>query len=430
MELEDSYGSFDSRGSWLRIQSADPAVTYLKVSLAQIYPGCRSSFIANTDVGELGRDIGANTHLRKLKLAGYSPADGAIGILQMLCEGLAQNQSIEKLCVYGDDNIAGEMCRYLTPFLEGNQNLKTVDVGDQEKDDMCQSFVSNSGGLDIRGIRLVAAPLLRREFPLEKLVLMRNKIDDDVVEALVVALLQNPDRTPKVLDFSHNCIDQRGYESLARLVQDRRCTLKNLVLFGNRSIQDNAFISFARALIGNTTLERMELPCCNGAQSWDDYYDEDSEGSWDDYDNERTSKLSITETAMEAFRQTICNTTSINATVSSNHTFQYLGYSDGMLPVRYLNFNRNENKNAVARRKIFEYHYVWCEDAFLFLSFFDKLEPDLLVRILELIEEYGGLHCVAWHSMVYSLVKHNPMVCGTKKPVPTVGGNSRKRSRC
>lgn len=138
--------------------------------------------------------------------------------------------------------------------------------------------------------------LMRRGAPFDELSLVNydnNDINDDFVEALVMKFRENPTLIPKKLTLASNNIGQNGYSFVATLLKDPRCTMEVLDLTFNFKIKTETIIVFANALAEKNALKQLRVP-----------------------------QAVITTTGLRACSQCLCNTTSIEATYSSNHTLQ------------------------------------------------------------------------------------------------------------
>ena len=161
-------------------------------------------------------------------------------------------------------------------------------------------------------------------------------------------------------------MSQSGYDAVARLLRDPRCTLEEFRFTPKRITGANWATSFANSLIGNRTLKRL---CIYGG--------------------------GVTGTDLGAFSHILCDTASIDATYYSNHTLHSIERDlyDDNTPItiklrKYLELNRNDDKLAVAQQKVFIQHIV---HDFRMQSF-EGMEPNLLVRVLTFIDNgIGGL---------------------------------------
>ena len=418
---------FTSGENLLRIKRNDPTLKEVIVDLQN-----ESQLHLENDIEALGKAIGNNTHVCKMWLhlmlrARDNANEAKLNLFQLFLEEISQNRSIENLWLdYQELQLGADLIvRSIGPFLERNNNLKTFRI----------TFFRIELNRD--NMNSIMAPLVRRETPLEKLDLGWNSIDDDSVEALVTLFLGNPAMAPKEIDLSGNCISDNGCRSLATLLQNPRFTLEKLNLYEN-DVKVNSAILFVNALVGNTTLKELNI---NGDCISTEY---------------------MTTGGLRAFSQSLCDTTNINTTYSSNHTLQVLAYLGGYMSPdyelddpdydsdddyeielrienklhleisQYLSWNANDNKTIVARKKLFMNHFV----TNFTMEPFEGMEPELLIRVLSFMEkasgENGGVtNSVARNLILSELVTKNPMICDIVKTGPDTNVNvhSRKRNR-
>ena len=408
--IDDDDGNFKPADNWLRIKRDDPSLTNVAVYahryarnqldrlafwLLSLNPRNNLVLTTTAEIEELGRDIGNNTHLVRLVVM-RDNIDESRRIFQLLCEGINQNRSINRLHLNNQCGREGLMFQFLNPFLENNNNLQQIIVHVYE--------------LNSEGLCLLMAPLMRRGTPLDLLALYQNSIDDGLVEELVAVFLENPALTPKNLNLRHNNFGRNGIDAIARLLRDPRCTMEGLDLSGNHINNDSAII-LADGLVRNNKLRKLNL-----------------DGTL------------ITTAGFGFFSPCLCNRSSINATFSSNHTLQFLGhfythenvpadvtawidYENPLHPMpadlqEYLEWNTNENKKIVARQKVFMQHFI--RD--FRMQAFEGMDPDLLVSVLNFMdrassENNGVSNINARHSIlirILSQVLNNSLMIRTK----------------
>ena len=78
--------------------------------------------------------------------------------------------------------------------------------------------------------------LLRDESSPYICLISGTEIDDDLTDELVAAFCENPALTPTKIHLGNNNIDQKGCVSIAMILEDPRCSLKELLLCGNMDI--------------------------------------------------------------------------------------------------------------------------------------------------------------------------------------------------
>ena len=184
---------------------------------------------------------------------------------------------------------------------------------------------------------------------LEKLDLTDNEIGDNGLDALMRGLpasvhtlhlsqnniafarQQSPLRFDD-LDLSENPISLDGLRKFADSLADPGCCVRKLRLMGlQNALADEGAAIIAAGLRSNRTVTHLGLTM-------------DRDG--------------LTRTALDAFSSTLCNTTSINDTYSSNHMLQqFIGYSKLSDDIEVmLALNSNQDKNLVAAEKILLSH--------------------------------------------------------------------------
>lgn len=135
----------------------------------------------------------------------------------------------------------------------------------------------------------------------------------------------------ETLSLNYNRIGDTGCQALSTLLEDPSCNIQTLNLLHNQ-INNEGINNLVNSLSNNIKLKELKL---GGNQM----------------DNENEVK--------EAFVKLLCNTTSINATYSSNHTLTKLplpNFHMGNQLVVLLKLNKGTNKKYVAMIKILKYH--------------------------------------------------------------------------
>ena len=385
MELYDaikddvrSRDNIRSRENWNRIKIDDPALTALRVCLAPDHPG-NGPIIEDAEIGELGRDIGRNTSLRKLEFNGRVPNMTLAS--RRFPEG--DIDEARRLFLSNGLQLSKETFQLLSPILENNNTLQYLSL--------CYCNIGREE------IRWLATSLAKREIPLDDLHLPCNRIDDDSVRELIMAFHENPGFFPKKLSLSFNSIGQNGCDLIAHLLQDPMCPMEELNLQANRDINDAAAIVLANALVGNRTLNKLDL-----------------------------ASTGVTITGFDSFLRTICDTSTIKTTYASNHTLQYLHFRPPDLR-QHLELNRNNDKKAVARHKVLMHHF----SGDINMQPFEEMTQDLLLGSVNFIDKWGrendrASYDIARRSILYQLIKSDPMLCQIEKSRLVENGNPRK----
>jgi len=268
----------------------------------------------------LGCILRQNTSVEELILSG-SNLD-----VSGLCVGLQHNRCIRKLVFGRIDLQDSEQMNNLVPFLTSNPSLKEVSL-----------YTCKIGPADIN--ILSNALMNRSEDTLEKLDLSNNHFGDIDLDKLFLVLNRNKKMTR--LDLSRTGFGLRGCTLLAKLLENQESSLERLSLSGN-SINDESAIILAESLTKNTKLKRLYLDGNDGVTK-----------GW------------------LAILQLVCNCSSINDVMKSNHTLHsvgmqfandmkkvehVLGVDDANLLYASLDLNESEDNMWVVRRKILWSH--------------------------------------------------------------------------
>jgi len=114
----------------------------------------------------------------------------------------------------------------------------------------------------------------------------------------------------------------------------------------------------------------------------------------------------ITETGWNAFRAVLCDTTSINATHGSNHSFRYLGGTNQSIlqdVETLLELNHDQNKSRVAAKKILQTHHHLDMK-----PLFDR-KLDLLPHVVAWLERFAESRLDHKLSTIYEFARAMPM---------------------
>ena len=417
--------------------------------------GTQQSNRSNLYVTEGARDLewlgyfsGKNTNLKVLRLwsnpfEGFNVFNGAI---ETFCEGVNSNRSIERIVFIEMDLAGGELFQSLLPFFENNNNLcKLVANGCQfgagcarqlslalkgcniSMKSVTLTSIQMEGAqlveiieglgvhpqlesLDLRSMNagrseciVALAALLGVTPDLHTLHLVQNDIDDEGVDALVVAVANS---NLRFLNLSSINITARGCQSLAALLENPNSNLERLRLRSN-SVGDKGAFIFANALATNRKLRDLDL---------------DSNG--------------ITADGWSSFSKILCDTSSITNTFLSNHTLESLGYGPGsglgtgVIPGHIrdsLALNRSsEDKKQVAIKKIFIHH-----NHFDMQPFFE-LDLKVLPLVIDLFERARSVETIDEAGIenrkldaIYQFIRARPDVF---EPIPGQGDEKMKRN--
>jgi len=318
------------------------------------------------DMGWLGYFIGKNDHLKHLYFRDCDAMN--IDVIKPFFSGVSRNKSIASLD-FRMDQLDGEIFTLLEPFFKNNSNLITLSIDEGDLDDdgwrllalaigssknkslqnilLTESNISDEALVDIitslsmhpqlqeinlsenrlnkNGCKALATLLQNSATQLQNLDLGDNELDDESIYALVPAL-KNCYQLHTLRLSRNESITSSGWQQLASILEPPTSKLIRVLLLGN-NINDDALAAFASSLVNNYTLNTLKI------------------------DNNE----SITR-GREAFLKLLCDTSSVNSTFLSNHTFNYLG-TVSTNPLRpLLELNRNEDKKKVAMIKILQHH--------------------------------------------------------------------------
>ena len=383
------------------------------------------------DMGWLGYFIGKNDHLEELNIRPFEPTSGdsVRDVMEPFLRGINNNKSIQKIDFTNVDLLGGEMFTMLGPFFQSNCNLTFINInecnfGDEggrlfalalgsstnkslkmvklENNNIADegmvdiitslSMFPHLEHLDLDGNRLhkngcmALSTLLRcSATELQYLYISNNGINDEGIEALVPAL-KNCYHLGKLWICNNPSITTRGWQSLATIVEAPNSNLEVLDISEN-SVDDEAVAAFANALMNNHTLHTLYL------------------------DN----NPSITAVGWQSFSQTLCNTSSVNATFLSNHTLFNLGdeADENAIIGPLLDLNERDDKKDVATIKILQSH-----DDFDMQPFFEwefKVLPLVLgwletASVLEMPENFEPNIERRKLSTIYQFVRGMPVL--------------------
>ena len=153
-------------------------------------------------------------------------------------------------------------------------------------------------------------------------------------------------------------------------------------------LNEEIAIFFANALVGNKTLRKLDI-----------------------------GDFNATKDVSKAFVQTLCNTSSIHATYTSNHTLVMLehihvvrGQEDNHSAMRqYFDMNINSDKKSVARQKVLMHHF----SGQFSMKDFKAMSPYLLLGTINFLDKWGRTSTsfdVAYHSILFCLIKSDPLI--------------------
>ena len=231
---------------------------------------------------------------------------------------------------------------------------------------------------------------------LEKIGLRDNTINDQVLESLTNALAKNTKL--RELNLRNNYIESnitsRGLQTFSSVFENPNIALERLD-FTDIAVDDRVIVSFANALVNNTTLR--ELIFCSMSL-------------------EENFVNSITSVGYGAMSRTLCNPSTILDTYHSNHTLSKFGKEDEitLLPSNLrslLRYNREESKGTVARMKIIKTHFSG-GDIKTQVKVFTDMESNVLPTAIAWIVQDDGQHKL--DDLLFALLRNVTHLYDTK----------------
>ena len=352
-------------------------------------------------------------------------------------------------------------------LLNSSDTLKTMKVDNSDVQSWHPSFFNGlkgckslevlkyTNGWDQEDLVLMASVL--PNLPLRELNLSSSRINTDAARAISDGISQN--RTLETLVFDSLSTTNDGLVLMIRSILGRTSTVKDLNLHYNNVISGAIMLPLVDTFINNCTLERLVIreDYPGTASGWrafsrvlgssrsvlreidlsdnaindgiiSDFAYElsgnpDSRLKCLDISENRKMCLSITNIGWGAILNLLCNTSSIDATWSSNHTLCDLGKisvqksdqdSDDSdidedhgvkMPVKVhalLEMNKQDDKKQVARMKVIEHHFSGDFDASVLAGDGQKLLPRTI--------SYFGRDSLGYPA-VYNIIRTMPDLC-------------------
>lgn len=313
------------------------------VSLANILlrPNCRLKTLelAYNNIGRpqniLAKALSKNTSLKYLNF-GRTGVDNeeAIGY----CNALVKNNTIQFLNLSTTSMGSAGLRSLSNRFQYLISSLTFLDlsycgINDQEASILggaitvnttLKGLILNNIGesITLTGWRAFSICLQSPDSTLTRLSIDNCNLDDEKMTVIANVLVNNSMITD--LELSKNrSIGVRGWQSLSACLRSPVSALKQLGMYGC-NLTDEVVVDFAEALAHNSVLDDLTM--------------------WDN--------PAITNRSWDALHRTICNTSSIEATLESNHALHYVsGRSVGDHDIRSsLRLNENQDKKQVARQ--------------------------------------------------------------------------------
>jgi len=293
-----------------------------------------------------GENIGNNTTVFKLVICSIEEE-----YMESFMNGVKRNNNIHTLVFVGWHVHNGAVFPPLSPWLENNCNLTTLQI--------VRCPVGSNG------IKLLASTLATNNHLEHISIRMCSVIDDEAFDELVNVLDKNTKHLTR-LDLNDNNIGTKGCIALANFLSNKKSELKNLNISHN-NINDEGITHLTKALTQNNRLKELNL---NGN--------------------------AITEDGWRSLATALCNSESISDIYLSNHSLQSIGISSDRWFKRnnadivlYLSINSggdndvNEIDPFVPIQKILHHDTEWD------IAMYKDEDLELLPYILEW-EEYAG----------------------------------------
>ena len=312
-----------------KVEHDDATLTELKIGSTFTYVdeqhiGVFNSSVDN-DLSRLGRYIGENTQLEKI-IIDYDETTLNINANRDLLDGLRRNSSIKQLkLVYVlnlDTAVGGELRPEILNVYEEKNSLLCLRI--------------DSADFTLNGGDIILANALKRCTNLQQISLHGSNMTDENLQSLVesirgLSLLEK-------LDLQQTrTIGSIGCQAISTLLEDPHCNLLTLNICCS-GINNIGAVIIANSLANNNKLKEIFL-----------------------------HNIGIGKSIIEdALSNILCNATSVNSLVKSNHTLEvlYMGrlvLEDIQRPSRQrlvslLQMNKGTNKRYVAIKKILRYH--------------------------------------------------------------------------
>ena len=186
-------------------------------------------------------------------------------------------------------------------------------------------------------------------------------------------------------------------EAMASFLSSKKCTLIKLHLIGN-PINDAGCRIIAESLRNNRRLREIRIKESN------------------------RSSANITGQAYAAFVRVVCDTSSIESTLTSNHTLadvscNYISKPPELRAI--LDMNRGFDKRTVAKLKVLRYHFKGNFNMSAIAGLNTKALPYLLAWFNRLRSRIAYYHQDKrrWcNSVLYRIIRHNPGLCSYPSP--------------
>jgi len=242
----------------------------------------------------LGHAVGGNTTITAFRFYACDSYYGDVDPIQStevrdaFCEGLARNRSIQQLYSGGLDYTSGQI-RIMSPFFVHNAHLIQV------------SFCDNA--LKSGDINLLTETIKERGENVKTIRSFDYRCSSvghsqGQISALVDLAKACTHLTSLGLTNFESAFDLSSYHIIASYLASKHCMLKNLDLHGNR-IEDDGCRVIAESLRINRRLRRLNM-----------------------------YPFGISSKGLDAFIPVVCDVSSIESTLNSNHTLEQVSKCD------------------------------------------------------------------------------------------------------
>jgi len=331
----------------IRLQSNDTKLRSLRIASTNDTAKTDGLFIprGREDWKVMGEAIASNTVLQRLDIdvvygASFRKLDKST--MRDFCKKLGRNRSLKRIELNGVKMYGGEIFCLMKNFILDNPKLN--------------SLTAREYNLGTNGTNLLCSVLQRkkRTANLKYLNLSNCHLGDHGLTALAGTLIDSQLQL-RSLELDSNGI--KDVSTLGVFLKQPQCNLVRLYLETNR-IEDMNAIVLASALTKNSQLKTLSL----------------------------RGNRKIGKVGWDAIGQALCNCTSLEDMLDSNHRLSRLmgdidHYNDQLH--FSLALNRIVNKNYVACRKIVAYLFVYKCGVKLLNSLPGKLHPRIISYIAD-----------------------------------------------
>ena len=323
------------------------------------------------DMGWLGYFVGRHKHLHELFIRDFEPTSGGsvMDVIEQFFRGICNNKSIRKVD-FGDMNLlGGKVFTMLDPFFKNNSNFTSLVIHD---------CVLREG--ECRSLALAIGSITNKS--LERVELQDNNIADHHMVDIIVALSMHPNL--KYLDLDGNHLSKKGCVALSTLLQCSATELKELSISDNPMIDDEGIEALVPEL-KKTALEDVAIGSVRiTIRGWKSFATllecpnsnlttlRISHSNLDDQvvaafakaltSNRKLRRLNLhglqtSANGEQLFSNTLCDTSSVNATFMSNHTLVFVDARNATGTVKSIfRCNARFDKKEVAIIKILRHH--------------------------------------------------------------------------